>query len=128
MKTIMQNNRRLMRPLWLGLFLGALIYLGSISVFADLALRYERTSNRIERRDVRSTNRIERRDERSTNRIDRRDERITNRIERRDYILSPPVGATRVAVGGANYFKAGADYYQPEFYEGKTVFVKVDLP
>lgn len=64
---------------------------------------------------------------RSSNRIERRDTRITNRIERRDYILRPPAGATRGGGGGVHYYRAGAVYYKPEFYEGKTVYVKVEV-
>ena len=136
------------RDLALGSFLIAIL-LGSSLTFADPALRYGRASNRIERRDERaggrienrqerSGNRIERRDERaggrienrqerSGNRIERRDERITNRIERRDMLFSPPTGATVVSVGGVRCYRVGTDVYKPAFYEGETVYVKVEV-
>lgn len=116
MKKVMKNSWPRAIPLWLGLLMGVLIGLGPRGAAADPALRYQRTSNRIDRRDVRSSNRIE-----------HRDMRVTNRINRRDYILSPPVGAARVAVGGVHYYRAGAVYYKPEFYQGRTVYVQVDI-
>ena len=100
------------------------ILLGSSLAFADPALRYQRASNRVERRDVRAGGRIENRQERSGNRIERRDERISNRIERRDMLFSPPVGATAVSIGGVRCYQVGADVYKPEFFEGETVYVR----
>lgn len=116
MKKIMECIRLRLSLCWPGLLLGALIGLGPVFATADPALRYQRVSNRIDRRDTRVNYRI-----------DRRDTRINNRIDRRDYLLSPPAGATRVAVGGASYYRAGGVYYQPQCYEGKTVYVQVDV-
>lgn len=108
---------------------GLLLYALLVPTFslADPALRYERGSNRVERRDVRSSGRIENRQERSGNRIEHRDERISNRIDRRDMLFSPPVGATSVNVGGVRCYRVGADVYKPAMYEGETVYVKVDV-
>ena len=104
--------------------------LGSSFAFADPALRYERASNRVERRDVRAGGRIENRQERSGGRIENRQERsgarIENRQERRDMLFSPPAGATAVSVGGVQGFRVGADVYTPAIYEGETVYVKAN--
>lgn len=93
---------------------------------ADPSLRYQRVSNRIERRDERASGRIENRQTRQGNRIERRDERINNRIERRDMLFRPPAGATPVSVGGVRGYQVGADTYKPAIYEGQTVYVKAN--
>lgn len=151
MKTEKINKRKTRKWRWMGLVSGSVLIimlLGPSFSFADPALRYQRASNRVERRDVRAGgrienrqerqgNRIERRDvrvggrienqqERSGNRIERRDERITNRIERRDMFFSPPAGATAVSVEGVQGYKVGADVYKPAIYEGETVYVKAN--
>jgi hypothetical protein len=124
MKAIMsQNKYKALGVLVGGLFLCALLV--PARTFADPALRYERASNRVERRDVRSSGRIENRQDRSGNRIEHRDERISNRIERRDMLFSPPVGATAVNVEGVRCYRVGADVYKPAMYEGETVYMRV---
>ena len=121
--TITQKMHRAQGVLVGGLLLYSLLV--PSFALADPALRYQRPSNRIERRDERAGGRIENRQERSGNRIEHRDERISNRIERRDMLLSPPVGATAVSIGGVRCYQVGADVYKPEFYEGETVYVRV---
>lgn len=118
-------------------FLIVLILGGAYWAFADPALRYQRASGRIERRDERASGRIEnrqdrsgerieRRGERSENRIERRDERITNRIERRDMLFSLPSEAVAVSVGGVRCYRVGGMVYKPAFYQGETVYVLVE--
>jgi hypothetical protein len=43
------------------------------------------------------------------------------------YIAVLPVGYRAVVVGGGHYFLASGVYYQPRFYQGRTVYVRVRL-
>jgi hypothetical protein len=117
----------------LGGLLAFTLLLPSFSL-ADPALRYQRASNRVERRDVRSSGRIENRQTRQGGRIENRQTRQSgrienrqtrqgNRIERRDMLFSPPSGATAVSVNGVRCYQAGGVTYKPAFYEGQTVYV-----
>lgn len=86
MKTEILHKKTTQKWRWMGLLIGSfpiIILLGPSFSFADPALRYQRASNRVERRDERAGGRIENRQERSGNRIERRDERAGGRIENR---------------------------------------------
>lgn len=121
----MKAMNRNLKSHWFG-FLTVLMLGGSFIAFADPALRYQRASDRIERRDERASGRIENRQERAGERIERRDERITNRIERRDMLFSLPATAVAVTVGGVHCYRIDGVVYKPAFYQGETVYVVVD--